>query len=274
MVLTFVNSREPVPISEATSGNNPLKYTDPSGNLFYYKGAWISDYKDWVSNPFGSGGCLESSATGGGSRRGDSRLDAYSTFVKSLGPTNADCREYYNFQSDNPGVSIQTWSGAGGKAGVKVVAEWNGEWVYFANHGYSYVYNNKLTFRTISLESVNAISEPWIPHPRRDEGIIGESSWKNFGVWVRDNDVKIARIIAVKGASILPTTSVIKNVVSLAQGKDMFTNQPFSTDDKFKAFVDTGMEFIPGITLIEGLIWDIGVNWGPVEFYPPYPPNH
>jgi hypothetical protein len=121
------NGREPVPKSKAKSGydpdlglflspdpvlqdpanalnynrysyvlNNPLKYTDPSGYLFYYKGAWISNYKDWVSNPFGSsgGGRFESPATGGGSRRGDPRLDAYSDFVKSLG-SSIDWREFY-----------------------------------------------------------------------------------------------------------------------------------------------------------------------------------
>jgi hypothetical protein len=87
----------PVPISEAQSGNTSLKYTDPSGYLFYYKGAWLDNYGDWVSNPFGSngGGCFESIGTGGGSgRRGDSRLDAYSDFVKSLG-SSIDWREFY-----------------------------------------------------------------------------------------------------------------------------------------------------------------------------------
>lgn len=151
----------PVPKSEATSGNNPLKYTDPSGYLFYYKGAWLSDYKDWVSNPFGSsgGGSFESPGSGGGSRRGDSRLDAYSDFVQSLGTTTADWSEYYAFQSEKPEVSFETWSGEGGKAGVKVVAEWKGEWVYFANLGYSYVYDNELTFRTVfTNEGVNTYS--------------------------------------------------------------------------------------------------------------------
>ncbi|PKP10473.1 MAG: hypothetical protein CVU09_07445 [Bacteroidetes bacterium HGW-Bacteroidetes-4] len=85
MVFTFGNSRELVPKSKAKLGCDPLKYTDPSGSLFYYKGAWLSDYKDWVSNPFGRGGCFESPATGGRSQRGDPRLNAYSAFVKSLG---------------------------------------------------------------------------------------------------------------------------------------------------------------------------------------------
>ncbi len=87
--------------------NNPLKYTDPSGYLFYYKGAWISNYKDWVSNPFGSsgGGCFESPATGGGSRRGDSRLDAYSAFVKSLGTGGIELVITYTDWYQNKGTN-------------------------------------------------------------------------------------------------------------------------------------------------------------------------
>jgi RHS repeat-associated protein len=65
--------------------NNPLKYTDPSGYLFYHAGVWYADHQAFENAAFGNDGSFESPASGGGSRRGDSRLDAYSDFVKSLG---------------------------------------------------------------------------------------------------------------------------------------------------------------------------------------------
>jgi hypothetical protein len=114
------------------------------------------------------------------------------------GVTNTSFEDFVNSNGNYKlnGSGVEHFSGNGAladakfylKTGIKAsvgVGEAQpdyGDWTNYNPSGYANEYFG-------DDANGEGAGEPWLPHPRRDQGIIGESSWKNLGVWARESNL-------------------------------------------------------------------------------------